>query len=217
MFEEDDIPLSTLVPSRAHPAYLRTGRDDLPTRAAKRGMAELYTAWTHVETTLASVSDKSKALPFLSTENTKAVAKAEAKVKHLRDLEKTHSEAIRNTIGKLPNTYASEIRATLKGKNLSTLVKEASKDPAVARALYGVPPILLGIDPDEVATLNDEIERTHAPEDYATRASARTAAEVLDTAATEFHQKNMKRLSAFERSDDVILAKAAAKKTEEAA
>ena len=216
MFDEDNLPLSTKVPSRAHPAFLRTGRDDTPTRAAKRGLAELYTAWAHVEDTLAQVADKSKARTFLSTEHTKAVAKAEAKVKHLRDLERTHSEAIKNSIGKLSNIYAAEIRAHLRGKPLSELAK-ASADPAVARALYGVPAILLGLDPDEIGTLNDEIERRHAPDDYDTRASARTAIEVLDTAATEFHTKNLKRLSAFERSDDVILAKASAKKTEEAA
>lgn len=211
--------VNTRVPSKAHPEFIaaQTRRDDLPTRSAVNAATELYAAWSHVEDTLASLSDKSKARTFLASENHKAVSKAERTVKHLRELEATHTTSIKNTIGKLPGLYAAELRAHYRSqKNPFSAILADAASPETAKAVYGVPPQLLGLSAEQAELIKDRIESLHAADDYYTRQSARKAADALDAAASEFHTKNMKRLQQFERHDDVILERAARPKKEPA-
>lgn len=214
-----DITINTKVPSRAHPEFIQaqTRRDDLPTRAATNAAAELYVAWGRVEDTLHALSDKSKARTFLATENTKAVAKAERAVKYIKELEATHTTAIKLTIGKLPGLYAAELRAHYRSQKnpFSEILKDAAT-PETAKAVYGVPPQLLGLTAEQAELIKDRIEALHAADDYMTRQSARKAADALDAAVSDFHTRNMKRLQQFERHDDVIIERAARAKTEAA-
>ncbi len=207
----DDLPeVNIKVPTSAHPAaflHSQRGRDNFAVRAAATGLSDLYIAWSKIEDTIAALTDKAKSSKFVVAELTKAQAKADGAQRHLAELERTHDTSIKNTIGKLNKTYASELRSHYKGK-FSELAKDIT-DPQVAAAVYGVPAVLLGLTPEQVKIITDRIEQTHAPSDYQTRDSARKAQASFEATRERFQQVMLKRVAAYENSDDRILERAA--------
>lgn len=149
------------VRTSAHPAaFLHSvrGRDDFAVRAPASGMSDFYNAWSHIETTLASLTDTAKSQKFVLNETTEAQSKAYGVMRHLKELERNHDTSIKNTIGKISKTYAAELRAHYKGR-FSELAKDVS-DPQVAAAVYGVPAVLLGISAKQMDITTQRIQST---------------------------------------------------------
>lgn len=208
----DFLPVHTKIPSDAHPATIaaRSTDDDLPTRAGISTATKLYAAWSRIEDTLGQLKDQRKAEAFVMDVHGKALKEADQGLKYLRDHERALTDAITKTVGTFRRQYAAELRQHYAKEKapFSALLSDIS-NPDVAAAIYDVPTVLLGsVTPEQHATLISRIEEVHANKEFRARNNARLAIGIIDRAKEDFHAKQMKRLVAFENSDEKILAKA---------
>lgn len=206
----DDIPaLHRAIPPDHHPATLiHKGVDDLPTRAGVTGMTQLYNTWAKLADLESQLSDKSKLKDIAIKDMSNALTKADAVIRHLKDVEGKLNTSIKNAIISKRTRYDAELRAHYKGKPSEAM--KAIQDPEIAAALYDVPNVLLGFTQEQVDLLRDQIERTHVPSDHSSRASARRATKKLEAAHERFGSTYLAKIAAWANSDDALIARAGA-------